>query len=128
MILDTSAVIAILFKEPGFEVVVQKLADAETIGIGAPTLTETGIVLHARLGHNPGGILERFLHEFMIVTIPFGEEHWREAVEAYGMYGRGRHAASLNFGDCMTYSVAKLAGQPLLFVGTDFSKTDLHIA
>lgn len=128
MILDTSAVIAILFKEPGFESVFQKLADAETIGIGAPTLAETGIVLRARLGRDPGFMLERFLSEFMIVTVPFGEDHWRETVEAYGRYGRGQHPAALNFGDCMTYAVARLAGQPLLFVGADFSKTDIEAA
>jgi ribonuclease VapC len=128
MILDTSAVVAILLKEPGFELVFQKLAAAETIGIGAPTLAETGIVLRARLGRDPSGILGRFLQKFEIVTVPFGEEHWREAVEAYGIFSRGQHAASLNFGDCMTYAVAKLAGQPLLFVGRDFSRTDLEIA
>ena len=128
MILDTSAVIAILFKEPGFESVFQKLADAETIGIGAPTLAETGIVLRARLGRDPGFMLEGFLREFMIVTVPFGEDHWRETVEAYGKYGRGQHPAALNFGDCMTYAVARLAGQPLLFVGADFSNTDIEAA
>jgi ribonuclease VapC len=127
MILDTSAVLAVILKEPGFEAVFRKLAAAESIGIGAPTLAETGIVLRARLGRDPAGILTRFLHEFMIVTVPFGEEHWREAVEAYGAFGRGRHPASLNFGDCMTYAVAKLSGQPLLFVGRDFLKTDLAI-
>jgi ribonuclease VapC len=128
MILDTSAVIAVLLKEPGFELVFQKLAAAETIGIGAPTLAESGIVLRARLGIDPSGILGRFLQKFEIVTVPFGEDHWREAVEAYGIFGRGQHAASLNFGDCLTYAVAKLAGQPLLFIGRDFSKTDLEIA
>jgi ribonuclease VapC len=128
MILDTSAVVAIVLKEPGFELVFQKLAEAETIGIGAPTLAETGIVLRARLGEDPIGILGRLLQKFEIVTVPFGEEHWREAVEAYSVFGRGQHAASLNFGDCMTYAVAKLAGQPLLFVGQDFSRTDLEIA
>ena len=128
MILDTSAVIAVLFKEAGFESVFQKLADAEVIGIGAPTLAETGIVLRARLGRDPGFMLERFLREFMIVTVPFGEDHWRETVEAYGKYGRGQHPAALNFGDCMTYAVARLAGQPLLFVGADFSRTDIEAA
>ena len=128
MILDTSAVVAIILRESGYESVFQKLAAAETIGIGAPTLAETGIVLRARLGKDPSGILGRFLQKFEVVTVPFGEEHWREAVEAYDNFGRGQHAASLNFGDCMTYAVAKLAAQPLLFVGRDFSRTDLEIA
>jgi ribonuclease VapC len=117
-----------LLREPGFEPVFQKLAAAGTIGVGTPTLAETGIVLRARLGRDPIGILGRFLQKFEIVTVPFGEEHWREAVEAYGTFGRGRHAASLNFGDCMTYAVAKLAAEPLLFVGRDFSRIDVEIA
>jgi ribonuclease VapC len=60
--------------------------------------------------------------------IPFSEEHWRAAVDPYTRFGKGRHAAGLNFGDCLTYAVARLAGQPLLFVGDDFSKTDLSSA
>lgn len=128
MILDTSALIAILFKEPGYESIFEKLACAETALIGTPTLAETGIVLRARLGRPSAGILERFLREFMVVTVPFGEEHWREAVRAYGIFGKGSHPAALNFGDCMTYAVAKLAAHPLLCVGDDFSKTDLQLA
>jgi ribonuclease VapC len=128
MILDTSAIVAIVLREPGFELVFQKLAAAKSIGVGAPTLAEAGIVLRARLGRDPIGILGRFLQKFEIVTVPFGEEHWRESVEAYGTFGRGQNTASLNFGDCMTYAVAKLAAEPLLFVGKDFSRTDLEIA
>jgi len=128
MILDTSAVLALLLKEPGYELIFKKLAAAGTAGIGAPTLAETGIVLRARLGKDPGGILARFLGEFSIQTVPFGEQHWREAVEAYGVYGKGRHPAGLNFGDCLSYAVAKLSGQPLLFTGQDFSQTDLDLA
>ena len=60
--------------------------------------------------------------------VPFGELHWREAVDAYRRYGKGRHPAALNFGDCMTYAVASLAGEPLLFIGEDFSLTDLEPA
>ena len=58
----------------------------------------------------------------------FGEEHWREAVTAYNRFGRGRHEAQRNFGDCMAYAIAKLAGEPLLCTGADFAKTDLHLA
>jgi ribonuclease VapC len=64
----------------------------------------------------------------MVITVPFGEEHWREAVKAYAAYGKGQHPAALNCGDCMTYAVAKLAARPLLCVGEDFAKTDLQIA
>ena len=63
-----------------------------------------------------------------ISEIPFGPAHWREAVDAYQRFGRGRHPARLNFGDCLSYATAKLAGQPLLFIGHDFSQTDIEQA
>ena len=73
-------------------------------------------------------MLERILDELVIQEVPFGEVHWREAVDAFRMYGKGWPPAGLNFGDCMTYAVAKLAGEPLMFVGEDFGKTDLEKA
>jgi ribonuclease VapC len=88
-------------------------------------LVETGLVLSAKLGERSRSVLPRLLQEARLTVIPFAEEHWRIAVDAYRRFGRGRHAAGLNFGDCLTYAVAQLAGQPLLFVGDDFSKTDL---
>jgi ribonuclease VapC len=128
VILDSSAVIAIIFREPGFEKLVVKMARAEAIGIGAPTLAEAAIVLSAKLKADPRGLLARFLQEFEVVVTSFGEAHWRETVEAYRRYGRGHHPAGLNFGDCMSYAVARLAAQPLLCVGEDFPKTDLALA
>ena len=128
MIVDTSAIIAILFKEPSFEELIEKVGRSQTIGIGMPTLAETCIVLTARLGDRAAGMLERFLREIDGIEIPFGEDHWRKACTAYQRYGRGRHPARLNFGDCLTYAVAKLAAQPLLLVGTDFSRTDIEVA
>jgi len=128
MIVDSSAVVALFFKEPGFEELLGKLARAENIGMGAPTLAETGIVLGTRMKADARVVLARFLQEFGIVVVPFGELHWRETVDAYGRFGRRRHPASLNFGDCMTYATAKLAAKPLLFVGNDFTQTDIEIA
>lgn len=74
------------------------------------------------------GLLERMLDELVIQEVSVGEIHWREAVEAFRRFGKGVHAASLNFGDCLTYATADLSGEPLLFVGDDFSKTDLDLA
>ena len=128
MIVDTSAIIAIVFKEPGHEELIQKMSKAETLGIGTPTLAETGIVLSARLGSGGKTILARLAQELGLVQIPFGDAHWKEAVEAYERFGRGRHPARLNFGDCLTYATAKLAGDPLLYAGKDFAKTDLDRA
>jgi len=126
VIIDASAILSIVFKEPGFEEMLERIADADVVAAGTPTLAETGIVLHARLGNASRGILERLLDELGIVEIPFGELHWREAVEGFRRFGRGRHPASLNFGDCLTYAVAKLAAEPLIFRGEDFGKTDVQ--
>lgn len=125
MIVDTSVLLAIVFREEGFEALVDALAGADAVAAGTPTLAETGIVLNARLGAASDGMLERLLDEFGIQEIPFGEIHWREAVDAFRRYGKGRHRAALNFGDCMTYATARLAGEPLTFVGDDFALTDL---
>ena len=128
MIVDSSAIVAIVFKESGYEELLTRMESAPIAAAGAPTLAETGIVLSARLGELAVGLLERLLDELEIQEIPFGELHWRESVEAYRRFGKGRHPASLNFGDCMTYAVANLTGEPLLFVGSDFSKTDVVVA
>lgn len=128
MIVDSSAILCVLFRENGHEGVLQKLLDDPGPAVGAPTLAETGIVLTARLGPSARGLLERFLDETGVQEVPFGELHWREAVDAYRRYGKGRHPAALNFGDCMTYAVAALSGEPLLFTGADFEQTDLEPA
>jgi len=128
MIVDSSAVIAIVLREPGWERVFEHLRADASCAIGAPTLAETGIVLTAKIGKRASAILARVLQETGIAVIPFSEDHWRVAVDAYARYGRGRHRAALNFGDCLTYAVARLADQPLLFVGNDFSRTDLTAA
>lgn len=125
MIVDTSAIVAIIFKEPGHETLRKKIGNATEIGIGAPTLVECGIVLSARLTVDARGLLGRFLYDANVVTIPFSEEHFAAAIGAWLKYGKGRHPAGLNFGDCLTYGVAKLANMPLLFVGDDFLHTDL---
>jgi len=128
MIVDTSALLAVIFREPGCEVLLRKMMGAAVVAAGAPTLTEAGIVLHARVGEASRGVLERLIDELGIEEVPFGEVHWREAAEAFRRFGKGRHPAGLNFGDCMTYAVARLTGEPLLFVGADFSHTDIEAA
>lgn len=125
MIVDASALLAVVFKEPGFETLLERMTQGPPVAAGAPTLVETGIVLHARLGEDAPGVLERMLDELGVQEVPFGEVHWREAVDAYRRFGKGQHRAGLNFGDCMTYATARLAGEPLLFVGEDFERTDL---
>ncbi len=127
MILDTSAVVAIFLKEPGHEALVEAMSSASAVGIGAPTLVETGIVLSARLGSDARGSLARFLSEGGVTVVPFGEAHYASAVDAWLRYGKGRHPASLNLGDCMSYATALLTSRPLLCVGDDFTRTDIPI-
>lgn len=128
MIVDSSALVAIVLREREFESLVQKLEQAPSIGVGTPTLVETGIVLTIRLGRDARPILAGLVRDFGMVEVPFGEAHAREAVRAYIRYGRGQHPAGLNYGDCMTYAIASLADEPLLFRGTDFAATDLQAA
>ena len=79
----------------------------------------------ARLALEPRSFLERFLTDWNVSVVPFGEDHWKMAIEAHARFGRGHHKAALNFGDCLSYATAKLADMPLLCTGRDFSKTDL---
>ena len=128
MIVDSSAVIALVLREPGWERLLEKLGVEDACAIGAPTLAETGLVLTAKIGKKASNVLSRFLQETGMSVVPFAEEHWRVAVDAYTRFGKGRHAAGLHVGDCLTYAVARLAGRPLLFVGNDFTRTDLTAA
>lgn len=93
--------------------------------IGAPTRLETGMVMMAWFGPRGKRALARFLRENAIATVAFGEEHAAVALDAYSRFGKGRHPAALNFGDCCTYAIASLADEPLLCVGDDSAKTDL---
>jgi ribonuclease VapC len=125
VILDSSAIVAIVHREPGFETIAAKIGAASAVGIGTPTLLEAGIVIEARLGVDAQSLLDRFMADFEVTRVPFGEQHGREALRAFRRFGRGRHPAALNFGDCMAYATARLAGEPLLYVGEDFSRTDI---
>ncbi|TAM59777.1 type II toxin-antitoxin system VapC family toxin [bacterium] len=127
MILDTSAVVALIFQEKIWPKLLAALERADWIGIGAPTLAETGIVIGNRLGFERLSMVHRFVHEFGISVIPFEDTHWVEAAAAYERFGRGKHRAGLNFGDCLSYATARVAGKPLLFVGNDFARTDLPL-
>jgi len=127
VILDSSAIVAILLREPDHQSLLDHLAAAEDPAIGAPTLTECGIVLSARLEARGRTLLARFVQEAALTVIPFTAEHSSAALDAYLRYGKGRHSAALNFGDCMTYATARLARRPLLCAGQDFARTDLAL-
>jgi ribonuclease VapC len=128
MVLDTSAIVALLFKEAGFERLLEKVERAEVIAVGAPTLLECATVLTSRLSQDARLILTGTLKKMNAEIIPFTEEHAEVALDAFVRFGRGRHPAGLNFGDCMSYATAVVAGLPLLFTGSDFARTDVQEA
>jgi ribonuclease VapC len=125
MTIDSSALVAILFAEPGYLDLVDTILESEHARVGAPTVVETSLVLTGRRGKAAGGEVESLLDELGVAIVPFGEAEWRHAVAAFSRYGRGRHRAALNFGDCLAYAAAAAAGDSLLYVGDDFSRTDI---
>lgn len=125
MIVDTSVLVEIALRQPGYEILARKIQRAESRGISTASLLETSIVLGNRLPATVENATQILIEQLSLVPIPFTEAHWRIATDAFLRFGKGRHPAALNFGDCMTYATAKLAGEPLLFVGNDFAATDL---
>lgn len=128
MIVDASALVAILVEEPGHEALWRRLVDDERVVVGAPTLVEAGMVLERyapRLGRT---LLSRLLDEVPVQRIPFTDAHWSLALDGFLRFGKGRHPAGLDFGDCLTYALAKAGGEPLLCTGDDFARTDLVLA
>lgn len=125
-VVDTSAVIAIVCDEPEAAALHRIMAGAEIILLPSSAYLEAGIVLLRRYGDGARAMLDDFLKLGQIEIAPLGPIESGLALEAYARYGKGRgHKAQLNFGDCQTYSVAKSLGLPLLFVGEDFTATDL---
>ena len=128
MTLDSSAVIAILLSESGALDLVDRILEADVVRIGTPTLVETAIVLANRRGRPSLPEVRGLVDELGVTVVPFGIDEWEAAVAAFDRFGRGRHKAGLNFGDCLAYATAAAAGDSLLFVGNDFTKTDIKPA
>jgi ribonuclease VapC len=101
MVLDSSAIVAIHLREPGHEGLMDRIDDAEVV------------------------VALAFLRRLEAEVVPFNEAHLDAAASAFIRFGRGRHPAALNFGDCMSYAIASVAGMPLLFIGEDFRRTDI---
>jgi ribonuclease VapC len=128
MVLDSSAIIAIELQEPGFERLIDRIGDAKAVIIGVPTMFETAMVLSRRRGQDARPWLRGFLRSTKAEAVTFTEEHLDAAIDAFLRFGKGRHRAALNFGDCMAYAVAAVAGMPLLYTGNDFAQTDIPAA
>ena len=128
MILDSSALVAILFKEPEAERLAATIRDADTAAIAATTLLETAIIAEGRTLPGMAEKLDALMGTIRPEIVPFTAEHASLARDAWRRYGKGRHKAGLNLGDCFSYALAKDRGQPLLFKGEDFAATDIEPA
>lgn len=127
LVVDTSALVAILAREPGHVWLSNQLAEASERLISAPTVVELGIVLEARVP-NSMGIAHRLVRDARITIIDFDAELAERAVDAWRRFGKGRHRAGLNLGDCYTYALAEGTGHTILCVGDDFRRTDLPVS
>ena len=114
MTLDSSALIAVLFGEPGHLDLVDRILAADHVRVCAPTLAETSLVFAGRRRASGAAEVEELVRELAITVVPFGEAEYRVAVDAFVRFGRGRHEAALNFGDCLAYASAVVAGDPRL--------------
>jgi ribonuclease VapC len=128
MILDTSALAAIFFGEPEVDLYVQAIHDAATCRISAANFVELSMLVDGQIGPGAGRQCDVFFRRAEIIIEPVTVEHAHLARQAFLDFGKGRHPAKLNIGDCFAYALAKATGEPLLFKGEDFSKTDITAA
>lgn len=128
MIIDTSAILSILFREEDAARFDRAISGAAPLRISAITLVEAAMVAEARGGFGAGQDLDAFLERTRIEVVPVTREHAAAARDAWRCYGKGNHPAALNLGDCFVYALARTAGEPVLFKGRDFALTDLEAA
>jgi ribonuclease VapC len=128
MVLDTSAIIAILFEEEEAERFARAIEAAAVRLLSVANWVETGLVVLARKGEQGFNDLERFISDAAIDRVQIDPANGALAIAAFRRFGKGRHAARLNFGDCFAYALAKATGEPLLFKGGDFALTDIAAA
>lgn len=125
MVIDSSALIAILLDEPERLPFSNAIERDSVRFMAAPTLLETVMILSAKKGDDALRELDYAIVKMRVEVIPFGYDEQQIAQKAFLMYGKGRHPAALNYGDCMSYAAATVRGEPLLFKGEDFSRTDI---
>jgi ribonuclease VapC len=125
MIIDSSAVLAILFNENDAEVYARAIAQADASRISAINYVEAAIVVEAQTREGGTRQFDAFFRRASVIIEPVTEEHAHIARQAYTDFGKGRHRAGLNFGDCFAYALAKARHEPLLFKGDDFKNTDI---
>jgi len=125
MVIDTSALVAVLFDEPERDQIIVRITAASRRLISAGTLIECSIIVESRRGEVAGRELDLFLHRADVQTVAVNEEQALLARAAWRRYGKGRHPAGLNLGDLFAYALARASGEELLYEGDDFARTDL---
>jgi ribonuclease VapC len=128
VIVDTSALVAVILGEPDAEAQLARMAGAETLALSAATLAEALIVVEARQGREAATDLVALLAELEAEIASLDEDQAELAASAWRRFGKGRHPAALNLGDAFSYALAAARGEPLLFKGRDFSATDIRQA
>ncbi len=128
MVVDTSALIALLSMEPEAARLAKAIEADPVRLISAATIVEAGVVIEARYGAEGARELDALISKAALTVEPFTAEHAEIARTAWRRFGRGRHPANLNLGDCFSYALARTSGEPLLFKGHDFAQTDLAAA
>jgi ribonuclease VapC len=127
MVIDTSALTAILRKEPERDRFLRAIATAPNRLLSAVTALEAAIVMEGRFGPEAGADLELFVYEAKLEVVPFDARQCEAARMAWKKYGKGNHPASLNLGDCCVYALARISGESVLCKGTDFRQTDISV-
>jgi len=125
MVVDSSVLIAVLLLEPDAEQFLNQLIDADELYLSAVSLVETAMVIEYKKGKSGADKLDELLDELTLTVVEFDKRQATLARTAWREYGKGRHPAKLNFGDCCSYALAKHLNRPLLFKGNDFSQTDV---
>lgn len=128
MVVDSSALTAILLRETGWESIAARIEAAPVVLVSTTTLVETCVVVSSRRKADARALVHGFLRRAGATLVPFDPDHADAAIAGFLRFGKGRHAAALNFGDCMAYGLAQVSGMGLLFTGDDFGKTDVRKA
>jgi len=125
MVVDTSALLAVLQDEPERRSFNEAIEATDSAALSVASFVEASIVIEARHGADGLRALDRFIERAGIVVAAVDLEQGKVARDAFSRFGKGRHAAALNFGDCFSYALARILGEPLLFKGEDFARTDV---
>jgi ribonuclease VapC len=128
MVIDTSAIVSIIFAEPDAEQMATAIDAADQRLVSAATALEASVVIESEMDDTGRIELDLLIYRARIEIVPFSADQFEIARRAYRVYGRGRHPAGLNLGDCFSYALSKSTGYPLLFKGDDFRQTDVVAA